>query len=320
MEKGPRKVAVLMGGASAEREVSLASGGQITKALLEKGYEVREIDPAGSFIGSLEEFEPDVVFIALHGKFGEDGTIQGLLEVLGYTYTGSQVLASALAMDKVMSKKVFLAEGITTPAYRSFRREDVADRSRTRDELGGLFSYPVIVKPSRQGSTIGVTKVEVEANLEQAINLALQFDDQAIVEQYIEGIEITASLLGTRDPEVLPLIEIVSETGFYDYTAKYSTTLSHHIIPARVAPEVALKIEQIALRAYQALNCRQFARVDFMVSNQNIPYVLEVNTIPGLTEASLFPDAARAVGISFPDLMERLVNEAWSLAREGSRG
>lgn len=316
MEKGPRKVAVLMGGASAEREVSLASGGQISKALLDRGYEVRKIDPVGRFVGSLEEYKPDVVFIALHGKLGEDGTIQGLLEVLGYIYTGSQVLASALAMDKVMSKKVFLAEGITTPAYRCFRREEVADRGRTRDELGDLFSYPVVVKPSRQGSTIGVTRVEDEAGLGQAINLALQFDDQVIVEQYIDGIEVTASLLGARDPEALPLIEIVSETGFYDYTAKYSTSLSHHIIPARVAPEVALKIEQIALRAYKALNCRQFARVDFIVSNQNIPYVLEVNTIPGLTEASLFPDAARAVGISFPDLVERLVNEAWSLAKE----
>ncbi|MGD0623068.1 MAG: D-alanine--D-alanine ligase [Thermacetogeniaceae bacterium] len=318
MSMHPQRVAVLMGGTSAEREISLRTGGQISNALSERGFAVRKFDPAGKFISGLEEFNPDVVFIALHGKFGEDGTIQSLLEVLGYAYTGSGVLSSALAMDKVMSKKVFLAEGITTPAHRSFRKEEISDHERARDELGGLFSYPVIVKPSRQGSTIGVTKVEREVDLEQALDLALRFDDQVIVEQFIAGIEVTASVLGTRDPEVLPLIEIVSETGFYDYTAKYSKSLSHHIIPARVAPETALQIERIALRAYQALNCRQFARVDFMVSRENIPYVLEVNTIPGLTETSLFPDAAKAVGISFSDLVARLVNEAWLLSKEGA--
>ncbi len=319
MANGPKKVAVLMGGASAEREISLRTGAQISKALTGRGFDVTEFDPADEFISGLKEYGPDVVFIALHGKFGEDGTIQGLLEVLGYAYTGSGVLSSALAMDKVMSKKIFLAEGITTPAYRSFRREEIADRGRARDELGGLFLYPVIVKPSRQGSTIGVTKVEKEADLEPAIDLALQFDDQVIIEQFITGIEVTASVLGTRDPEVLPLIEIVSETGFYDYEAKYSKSLSHHIIPARVAPETALKIERIALSAYKALDCRQFARVDFMISRENIPYMLEVNTIPGLTETSLFPDSAKAVGISFSDLVARLVNEAWLLAKEGAK-
>jgi D-alanine-D-alanine ligase len=150
------------------------------------------------------------------------------------------------------------------------------------------------------------------------MDLALQYDDQVIVEQFISGIEVTASVLGACDPEVLPLIEIVSETGFYDYAAKYSKSLSHHIIPARIEPETALQIERIALRAYQALNCRQFARVDFILSRENIPYVLEVNTIPGLTETSLFPDAAKAVGISFPDLVARLVNEAWLLSKEGA--
>jgi D-alanine-D-alanine ligase len=219
-------------------------------------------------------------------------------------------------MDKAMSKKIFLAEGITTPAYRSFRKEEVYAHGKARDEIGGLFSYPVIVKPSCQGSTIGVTKVESEADLAQALDIAFQFDDQVIVEQFIAGIEVTASILGTKNPEVLPLIEIISETGFYDYEAKYSKSLSRHIIPARVAPEIALKIERIALSVYRAFDCRQFARVDFMISRENIPYVLEVNTIPGLTETSLFPDAAKAVGISFSDLVVRLVNEAWLLAKE----
>lgn len=319
MENSPQRVAVMMGGNSSEREVSLRTGSQISKALHEKDFEVRELDPAGKFISNLEEFNPDVVFIALHGKYGEDGTIQGLLEMLGYAYTGSGVLASALAMDKVMSKKVFVAEGITTPAYRSFRKEDIADRERTRDELAELFSYPVIVKPSRQGSTIGIARAGNKAELEHALKLAIQFDDEVLVEQFIEGMEITASVLGTRNPEVLPLIEIISDTGFYDYEAKYSASLSHHIIPARIAPEIALKIERLALHAYQALGCRQFARVDFMVNSEHVPYVLEVNTIPGLTETSLFPDSAKAVGITFTDLVARLVKEAWLLSKEGAR-
>ncbi len=319
MENRPKRVAVMMGGNSSEREISLRTGGQISKALREKDFEAREFDAADRFIINLEEFNPDVVFIALHGKYGEDGTIQGLLEMLGYAYTGSGVLASALAMDKVMSKKVFTAEGITTPAYRSFRKEDIVDRERARDELAELLSYPVIVKPSRQGSTIGISRAGNRAELEQALELAIQFDDELLVEQFIEGMEVTASVLGTRNPEVLPLIEIISDTGFYDYEAKYNLSLSHHIIPARVAPEIALKIERIALRAYQALNCRQFARVDFILSAEQVPYVLEVNTIPGLTETSLFPDSAKAVGISFSDLVARLVNEAWLLKKEGAR-
>jgi D-alanine-D-alanine ligase len=303
---------------SSEREVSLRTGGQIARALSEQGLTVKEIDPAGDFIGDLKEFNPDVVFIALHGKFGEDGTIQGLLEVLGYAYTGSGVLSSALAMDKAMSKKVFLAEGITTPAYLSFRKEEIADREKMRDALGSLPSYPVIVKPSRQGSTIGVTKVERESDLEKALDLALQFDDQIIVEQFITGMEVTASVLGTRSPEALPLIEIAFESGIYDYTTKYSESSGHHIIPARVSPETALKIERMAVHAFQVLDCRQFARVDFIVTSENIPYVLEVNTIPGMTEVSLFPDSAKAVGISFKDLVVRLVNEAWSLSKKGA--
>lgn len=314
----PQKVAILMGGASTEREVSLRSGRQISSALKEKGYIVCEIDPAEEFISSLNEFRPDVVFIALHGKFGEDGTIQGLLEILGYAYTGSGVMASALAMNKVMSKKIFIAEGLKTPLYNYYRREEIAAGERVQDEIGYQLSFPVIVKPVRQGSTIGVTRAWDETELGKAIEHALQFDDLVMVEQFIAGTEVTASVLGTADPEVLPLIEIESETGFYDYNAKYSKGMSRHIIPARIPPGTALKIERMALRAYQALDCRQFGRVDFMVSNDDIPYVLEVNTIPGLTETSLFPDAARAVGISFPDLAARLVNEAWTLAEGGA--
>ncbi len=307
-----------MGGASTERDVSLSTGRQISKALKDKGFVVSEIDPAEEFIGSLNEFQPDVVFIALHGKFGEDGTIQGLLEILGYIYTGSGVMASALAMNKVVSKKIFIAEGIETPLYHSFTREEIAGKERARDEIGDQLMFPVIVKPACQGSTIGITRANNETELGHALEHALQFDDLIIVEQFITGMEVTASVLGTANPEVLPLIEIVSETGFYDYNAKYSKGMSRHVIPARIPPSIALKIERMALRAYQAFDCRQFARVDFMVSEDNIPYVLEVNTIPGLTETSLFPDAARAVGIAFPDLVARLVNEAWTLAREGA--
>ncbi|NPV28343.1 MAG: D-alanine--D-alanine ligase [Firmicutes bacterium] len=314
MKKKPEKVAVLLGGLSSEREVSLRTGKQIASALVEKGYQVKEIDPAHQLIEGLQEFKPDVVFIALHGKFGEDGTIQGLLELLGFPYTGSGVLASALAMNKVMTKKILLSEGIETAPFYVFKRDELEykETAQIASEIAEHLKLPVVVKPACQGSTIGVSVARNQKELEDAIACALHFDELSFAEQFIEGVEVTASVLGTKEPQVLPLIEIVSKTGFYDYTAKYSAGLSRHIIPARISPGVAEKVEAVALKVYRALNCRHFARIDFMISNHGVPYVLEVNTIPGMTPTSLFPDAAQAAGISFPDLVSRLVEEAWS--------
>jgi D-alanine-D-alanine ligase len=316
--KKPRKVVVLMGGRSPEREISLKTGRRISSALAEVGYNVLEVDPKGDFIKGLNDFRPDVVFIALHGRYGEDGTIQGLLEVLGYPYTGSGVLASALCMDKVMAKKVLLYEGISTPPFRIITAGECQERQRTEtaDRLIEELGLPLVVKPSRQGSTIGVSVVRKAEELEKAITDAFRYDQTVFAEKFIDGVEVTASIIGTKNPRVLPLLEIVPATGFYDYTAKYSPGMSQHIIPARIPQDVAERVEELALRSYRALGCRQFARVDFMIDREDTPFVLEVNTIPGMTETSLLPDSAKAAGITFAELVSLFVEEAWALAHD----
>jgi D-alanine-D-alanine ligase len=310
----PQKVAVLMGGRSSEREISIKTGKQISQALRGEGYEVKEIDPAGALVKDLKDFQPDVVFIALHGKYGEDGTIQGLLELLGFPYTGPGVLSSALCMDKVIAKKVMCYEGIPTPSFQVITEqlEDGAMENLIK-ELG----LPLVVKPSKQGSAIGVSIVRKTGELEKALTEALKYDQAVLVEEYIDGTELTAAVLGTKNPRVLPLIEIVSETEFYDFTAKYSPGMSHHIIPARISPEAARKVEELALRTYRAMDCRQLSRVDFMLNSEGEPFVLETNTIPGMTETSLFPESAKAAGISFTELVSLLADEAFELFKEG---
>jgi D-alanine-D-alanine ligase len=311
----PKKVAVLLGGISSEREVSLKTGKEVSQALRNSGFQIEEIDPANpSFIEHLRKFDPDVVFIALHGRFGEDGAVQGLLEILGYPYTGSAVMASALAMNKIMTKKVLCYEGIRTAPFHPVTRDDLEAKGlkKVSSEIIEKLGLPVVVKPACQGSTIGVTIVHKQEELAQALKLAFRYDDSVLAEAYVAGTEVTASILGTKTLRVLPLIEIISETGFYDYKAKYSPGLSHHIIPARIAPEVAQEVERLAEKAFRALNCRHFARVDFMISREGVPYVLEVNTVPGMTPTSLFPDAARAAGISFQELVSLLVEEAYA--------
>jgi D-alanine-D-alanine ligase len=311
----PQKVAVLMGGRSSEREISIKTGKQISQALRGEGYEVKEIDPAGALVKDLKDFQPDVVFIALHGKYGEDGTIQGLLELLGFPYTGPGVLSSALCMDKVIAKKVMCYEGIPTPSFQVITEQlEEGAMENLIKELG----LPLVVKPSKQGSAIGVSIVRKTGELEKALTEALKYDQAVLVEEYIDGTELTAAVLGTNNPRVLPLIEIVSETEFYDFTAKYSPGMSHHIIPARISPEAARKVEELALRTYRAMDCRQLARVDFMLNSEGEPYVLETNTIPGMTETSLFPESAKAAGISFTELVSLLADEAFKLFKEGN--
>jgi D-alanine-D-alanine ligase len=311
----PQKVAVLMGGRSSEREISIKTGKQISQALRGEGYEVKEIDPAGALVKDLKDFQPDVVFIALHGKYGEDGTIQGLLELLGFPYTGPGVLSSALCMDKVIAKKVMCYEGIPTPSFQVITEQlEEGAMENLIKELG----LPLVVKPSKQGSAIGVSIVRKTGELEKALTEALKYDQAVLVEEYIDGTELTAAVLGTNNPRVLPLIEIVSETEFYDFTAKYSPGMSHHIIPARISPEAARKVEELALRTYRAMDCRQLARVDFMLNSEGEPYVLETNTIPGMTETSLFPESAKAAEISFTELVSLLADEAFKLFKEGN--
>jgi len=299
------RVGVLMGGLSAEREVSLRSGRAVCQALESKGYQVVPIVVDRNLPRQLQESGIDLAFIALHGPFGEDGTVQGMLELLGIPYTGSGVLASALAMDKIATKKILTADGLPTPAYRAFEVDDPVAAAEALAALG----LPLVVKPPAQGSSIGVCVVYQEDEFQTAVREAGAFGPRVLVEQFLEGPELTAAVLGNRKLVVLPLIEIVSATGRYDYEAKYTPGLSDHIIPPRVSPQVQEAVRDLAVRAYQALGCRGFARVDLIVSG-NQPYILEINTIPGLTEVSLFPDAARAAGLEFPDLVEQLLQLA----------
>lgn len=307
-----RRVALVLGGKSAEREISLRTGEQVGVALRRKGHEVIALDLDDGLVPVLQREKPDVVFIALHGRYGEDGCLQGLLEILGIPYVGSGVLASALAMDKIMSKKLFRLEGLTCPRSITATRDDLdqIDEGKLVQTVEEALGFPAIVKPNREGSTIGLTLVREPGSLWDALARAFEYDPEALVEEYVEGTEITVGVLGNREPWALPVIEIVSATGLYDYKAKYTKGMSEHIIPARVAQDTYKAAQDAAVRAHKALGCRGMSRADFIVGPGGVPYILEVNTIPGMTETSLLPDAARAAGIEFPDLVDMLIDFA----------
>jgi D-alanine-D-alanine ligase len=256
---------------------------------------------------------PDVALICLHGRFGEDGTIQGMLELLGIPYTGSGVLASALAMDKTMSKKIFQVEGIPTPPWITVRGREEAD-GYLRELLAGeaRVSCPAVVKPSRQGSTIGISIVRSLDQMAAALDTALKFDSEVLIEKFVEGMEITGPVLGNDVLECLPLVEIVPNGGFYDYEAKYTPGATDEICPARLSPELTRQAQDLAARAHHALGCRGFSRTDMLVDAEGI-WVLEVNTIPGMTPTSLLPRSAEAAGLTFAELLDRMI----ALALEG---
>jgi D-alanine-D-alanine ligase len=306
------RVAVLMGGRSAEREVSLNTGGQVGDALEATGWDVVRIDAGDTgFIARLAESGAGVVFICLHGRLGEDGTVQGLLELMDLPYVGSGVLASALAMDKVMTKHVFACEGIRTPEYVTLRKGTPFDLGLVTDRLG----TKVVVKPATEGSAIGVHIVHEPAELPEAVTEAFTHDDVVLVERFVRGVEVTVGVLGNEDPIALPTLEIVPEHEFYDYESKYLPGMSRHIIPAGVSEGARTECQRLSVGAHVALGCRGLSRTDTIVTGDDTVYVLEVNTIPGMTSTSLFPDAARAAGIEFADLCARLVElalEAWN--------
>lgn len=304
------KVLVLMGGTSAEREVSLRSGSNAAAALQEKGYQVETLDLGNGNIDQIKQSAPDVVFIALHGQNGEDGTVQGYLELLGIPYTGSGVATSAICMDKILTKKLLGYDGLPTADYVVIEKNGFCESGLRVDSLMDNFGLPLVIKAATQGSSIGTYIVRSREEVLPAILEAFEFDNQVLVEKFIAGVLLTVSILGNNDPLVLPIIEIVAQNEFYDYESKYTPGMSDHIIPARISAEVAQRVNQISEQAYRLMGCRGFARVDVMVDQQGQPYILELNTIPGLTETSLVPDAARAVGIDYPELIERLVNLA----------
>lgn len=298
------RVALLVGGRSAEREVSLNSGAQVAAALKESGFDVVQIDSgADTFVVDLAQSKADIAFICLHGRFGEDGTVQGLCELLGMPYVGSGVLASALAMDKVMSKHVFSQMGIDSPDYAVLRRGQDYDV----EELTARLGEKTVVKPANEGSAIGVTIAHSPSELPDAIETAFEYDVSVLVERFVSGVEVTVGVIGNEELIALPTLEIVPEHEFYDYESKYMPGMSRHIIPARVSEEVQAECQRLSVEAHRVLGCRGMSRSDTIVDESGHVWLLEVNTIPGMTPTSLLPDAARAAGMEFPDLCRRLV-------------
>jgi D-alanine-D-alanine ligase len=304
------KVAVLMGGKSAEREVSLMSGAGVLKALQSKGVNAHAFDPKDRDISELKRKGFKCCFIALHGRFGEDGTVQGALELLGIPYTGSGVMASSVSMDKVMTKRIWIAEGIPTPKYQLLRRGGYS-REAVRavpDDLG----LPLIVKPAREGSSIGLAKVEGYSQMQEAVEAAAALDSDVLCEQFIAGDEVTCPVLGTGDEaRALPVIRIVAPDGNYDYQNKYFTDDTQYLVPCGLPEGEEAAIQELVLRAYRVLGCRGWGRVDVMIdAKTRQPSLLEINTSPGMTGHSLVPMSARAAGISYEDLCVQLLASA----------
>jgi D-alanine-D-alanine ligase len=336
------KIAVLMGGTSSERDVSLASGLRIAQALRERGHSVVSIDTTKGALSKGEEVaaltkgvldtEPpkldalqqigstsltswrdtteqardaDVVFLALHGGQGEDGTVQALLDLTGVPYTGSGILGSALAMDKDLSKKLFQEAGVPTPKWLM--------APASIDAVKKAIGFPVIVKPSKQGSTVGLSIVREPAELAGAISEAFKYDDEVMVEEFIPGRELTVGVLGA---EALPVGEIKPKHEIYDYECKYTKGMAVEEFPAKLTPSETTEVQRLALAAFRALKLRGYARIDFRMSTDGTFYCLEANTLPGMTELSLIPQAAAARGIPFPELCERIVKLAFSGGKE----
>jgi D-alanine-D-alanine ligase len=295
------KVAVLLGGKSAERGVSLKSGAMVLNALRSRGVDAHPFDPAERGLELLIRERFERVFIALHGRFGEDGTVQGALEFLEVPYTGSGVLASALAMDKWRAKLLWQASGLPTPACEVLRAD--SDFGAVAARLG----LPLMVKPVNEGSSIGMSKVRATAQLEEAFTLAVNYDRAVIAEKFIAGSELTCGVLGS---EALPLIRLETPREFYDYEAKYVAGDTRYILPCGLSEAEERKLQQLCLRAFHALGCRGWGRVDLMLDRDDAPYLLEVNTVPGMTDHSLVPMAARAAGLSYEDLCLRILESA----------
>lgn len=338
------RVIVLMGGKSPEHDVSLVSGREVVRHLNKNKYEVLPViistdgsqwqiksvsqilrlSPGGvgrkdrqelvkketpltlagqSIPTELNINEKTVVFIAMHGPYGEDGTIQGMLELAGLPYTGAKVLASALGMNKIMFRKIIEKEKIPVPQYIVF------DKKSKKSQILKKFKIPLVVKPSDQGSSVGVSIVKTPQELTLALSKAFSYSNFLLIEKYLPGIEVTCGVLGNENPIALPVIEIRPKKEFFDYEAKYQADLCEEIVPARISKKLTKKVQDLAIKVYQAIDCRGFGRVD-MIINRGRPYVLEINTIPGLTPNSLFPKEARAAGISYTRLLDRLIELA----------
>ena len=301
-----KRVAVLLGGRSAEREVSLSSGAGCAKALRAEGFDVIEVDPGDNLAQQLIDAKPDVVFNALHGRFGEDGTVQGALEVMRMPYTDSGVMASALAMDKWRTKLVWDASGVPTPRFAMVKE------SSAWDKVLDLLGLPLIMKPAREGSTIGLTVVRTANDFPAAFALAAKYDDLVLAEEFIRGQELTASIVNDRDrgEVALPLVRIEAPQGNYDYQNKYFTDTTKYFCPAGVRAALEDEIRAVSLKSFRVLGCRGWGRADVMLRPDGTFSFLEMNTSPGMTGHSLVPIAAKATGMPYPELCVRILEGA----------
>lgn len=304
------KVAVLYGGDSAEREISIMSGTGVLEALKSEGVDAHAFDPAQRDLTDLKREGFQRAFIAMHGRHGEDGTLQGALELLGIPYTGSGVMASAIAMDKVMTKRVWIAEGLPTPRHVWL---SPTDQSRERViQVPDTIGLPLIVKPPREGSSIGITKVAGYSQMQDAVKLATQYDPDVLCEEFIDGEEVTCPVLGEgEDARALPVIRIVAPDGSYDYQNKYFTDVVQYLVPSGLPEAQEREIQRIVVQAYKTLGCRGWARADLMIrKTDRKPFLLEINTSPGMTSHSLVPKSAAAAGMSYPQLCVYLLSQA----------
>jgi D-alanine-D-alanine ligase len=289
-----KKIGVLYGGRSSEREISLASGNAVLAALKKSGVNAVGIDAGVDLPLQLKKQKIDFAYIALHGPWGEDGTVQGMLEIMDIPYSGCGVLSSALAMDKIYTKRLLDLARLPTPRWWVLEKSMPVPR----------FPFPVVVKPSTQGSAIGISVVKEKGALARALAAAFKLDKRILVEEYIAGTEITAGILGDA---ALPVIEIVPQNEFYDFESKYTVGCAQHLIPPRLPAKTIAVVQRYAREVFKALDCKAVARIDMIVDKKQKPWVLEVNTIPGMTETSLLPDAARAMGIDFPELVLKII-------------
>jgi D-alanine-D-alanine ligase len=306
----PGRVAVACGGRSLEREVSLRSGGRAADALATLGYDVTVLDPDARFVRSIRELDPDFVFVAMHGRGGEDGTLQDLLEILGVPYTGSDVHASGRCLDKHTFKQLMQAQGLPTPEWHSFNREAFSEfgAAESLDQLAEQLGFPFVLKPARQGSSLGIKFVETPEEFSPAIVGALGYDDRVLIERYVAGRELAVTVLGPADaPDVLPVIEIETDEPFYSFRAHYdpgAATMSEAELP----DELRERVGTVAAQAYSAAGCRDLGRVDLILDDESVPQILEINTIPGLTETGPTRYAAQAAGMEFSDLIARVIS------------
>ena len=302
------RIVVVCGGISSEREVSLRSGKAVFEALGRSGYKnITLFDLTRENLDELLNIHMDLAFLALHGKGGEDGAIQGMLSLAGIPYTGSDIEASAICINKIRTKELLAYAGLPTPKFISLSASEALNEKQRTEELITRLGLPMVLKSPCEGSSIGVFIAKSQDEVLFAMREVFKYGNELLAEQFLCGMELTLPILGNNDPIVLPTVEITSENEFYDYTAKYTQGMCHHIIPARISDELKDEIGEIGKRAYKVLGCTGLSRIDFMLDKQNSPMIIEVNTLPGMTDMSLFPDSARHAGISFEDLVDRIV-------------